>query len=177
MLLKEDLEFTRLDNRSLMPVPKLSPQQVDDVVAFLWQDAPAGILPPWQPAPDLNVTFARLKQASNEPHNWLTYWGNYRGTHFTELSSITPSNVGALRSASACRLGGTRNETSPIVLGRPDVSSPVRSTTQQPWMRARGDPCGATGVGYRTTCTATAPSWEIAAWPSWEIASIWLRWT
>lgn len=116
MLLKEDLEFTRPDNRSLMPVPKLSPQQVDDVVAFLWQDAPAGILPPWQPASDLNVTFARLKQASNEPHNWLTYWGNYRGTHFTELSSITPSNVGALRSAWAYQLGGTRNETSPIVV-------------------------------------------------------------
>ena len=100
-----------------MPVPKLSPEQVDDVVAFLWQDAPAGILPPWQPAPDLNVTFARLKQASNEPHNWLTYWGNYRGTHFTRAHldhAVQRRRARAARGPTSS--GGTRNETSPIVV-------------------------------------------------------------
>ena len=130
MLLKADLEFTRPDHRSLMPVPKLSAQEVDDVVAFLRQDPPAGILPRWEPAADLNVTFARLKQASNEPHNWLTYWGDYRGTHSSELSSIKPSNVGALRSAWAYQLGGTRNESSPIVVdGLMFVTGPLNDAT------------------------------------------------
>ncbi|PYV07927.1 MAG: hypothetical protein DMG07_27205 [Acidobacteria bacterium] len=116
LFLKQDLEFARPDTRSLMPAPALGAREVDDIVAYLWKDGPAGDLPRWEPAADLNITFTRLKQASAEPHNWLTYWGNYRGTHASEISSITPSNVGALRGAWAYQFGGTGIETSPIVV-------------------------------------------------------------
>src|SRR5581483_10024660 len=29
------------------------------------------------------LTFKRLRNSDSEPQNWLTYWGNYRGTHYS----------------------------------------------------------------------------------------------
>ena len=37
--------------------------------------------------------------AAAEPQNWLTYWGDYRGTHYSPLSQINLSNVRQLRPA------------------------------------------------------------------------------
>ena len=31
------------------------------------------------------VTFDRLVNADAEPQNWLMYWGNFRGTHYSGL--------------------------------------------------------------------------------------------
>jgi alcohol dehydrogenase (cytochrome c) len=130
LFLKKDLEYVRSDRRSLMPALGLGAQEVDAIVTFLRRTGPAAELPPWQPAADFNVTFARLKQASSEPHNWLTYWGDYRGTHSSALSSIKPSNVGTLRGAWAYQLGGSRNETSPIVVdGLMFVTGPLNDAT------------------------------------------------
>ena len=33
---------------------------------------------------------------ASEPQNWLTYWGDYQGTHYSRLNSITPANVRTL---------------------------------------------------------------------------------
>jgi len=62
------------------------------------------------------VTFARLKAAAKEPQNWLTYWGDLNGTHYSGLSSITPANVHTLRSTWAYQFGSTRAETTPLVV-------------------------------------------------------------
>ena len=43
------------------------------------------------------VPFERILNARSEPRNWLTYWGNYQGQHFSSLSQITPANVNQLQ--------------------------------------------------------------------------------
>ena len=42
------------------------------------------------------VPFARLREAVSEPHNWLTYSGNYFSQRYSELDRITPANIGDL---------------------------------------------------------------------------------
>ena len=42
------------------------------------------------------VTYERLRQAAQEPHNWLTYSGTYASHQYSELDQITPANVGNL---------------------------------------------------------------------------------
>ncbi len=111
---KKDATNVRLTGKSLMPVGAVAGSQLDDVIAFL------------KAAPKLNatsastgadgVTFARLKAAAKEPQNWLTYWGDLNGTHYSGLSSITPSNVNTLRSTWAYQFGATRAETTPLVV-------------------------------------------------------------
>ena len=39
------------------------------------------------------VTFERLLNAAAEPHNWLTYSGDYHSNRHTTLDQITPGNV------------------------------------------------------------------------------------
>lgn len=43
------------------------------------------------------VTYERLKNALNEPQNWLTYFGDYSGRRHRDLKQITPANVKNLR--------------------------------------------------------------------------------
>ena len=43
------------------------------------------------------VPFARLRDALQEPHNWLTYSGSYFSQRYSELDQVTPDNVGDLR--------------------------------------------------------------------------------
>jgi len=43
------------------------------------------------------VTYDRLLQARQEPHNWLTYHGSYASQHHSTLSEITRENVGQLK--------------------------------------------------------------------------------
>ena len=42
------------------------------------------------------VTFERLLNAADEPHNWLTYSGTYSSQRHTTLDQITPENVDQL---------------------------------------------------------------------------------
>jgi alcohol dehydrogenase (cytochrome c) len=39
------------------------------------------------------VTYERLLNADREPHNWLTYYGNYRGWRYSALNRINTTNV------------------------------------------------------------------------------------
>ena len=114
MLAKKDATSVRLTGKSLMPENAVTGSQLDDVIAFL-KDAPAvnGVS---AGAGSDGVTFARLKAAAKEPQNWLTYWGDLNGTHYSGLSSITPANVGSLRSTWAYQFGATRAETTPLVV-------------------------------------------------------------
>ena len=70
------------------------------------------------PAPaGAGLTYERLRDAAGEPHNWLTYWGNYQGTHYSALPQITTSNVGRLQAAWAKQLPGSSVlEATPLVV-------------------------------------------------------------
>src|SRR5262249_35133952 len=114
---KSDLkEFTRL-RRSLMPNPHLSATDLDNLIAFLKKTEPSEIGPAvWTPSPDFNLSFQRLRNAREEPQNWLTYWGDYQGTHYSRLKSVTPANVKSLESQWSFQFAGTNVETTPIVI-------------------------------------------------------------
>jgi alcohol dehydrogenase (cytochrome c) len=51
------------------------------------------------PAVADGVTFDRLKQARDEPQNWLTYYGAYDGQRFSALDQINRDNVAELKPA------------------------------------------------------------------------------
>ena len=117
LLLKKDVVNLRLTGQSLMPPALVSGPQMDNVIAFL-KAAPAldAAASKWTPSADLNVTFQRLIAAEKEPQNWLSYWGDLRGTHHSGLASLTPANVRSLTGAWTFQFGGTRVETTPLVV-------------------------------------------------------------
>lgn len=144
LLLKKDLREVHLTRASLMPAIKLQPVELDNVVAFLKKGAAEPPTSNWEPSSDFNVTFARLKNAEKEPQNWLTYWGNYRGTHYSDLDAITPHNVRSLASQWSFQFGGPRVEVMPIVVnGLMFVTGPLNDAaaldarTGQPLWRYR----------------------------------------
>jgi alcohol dehydrogenase (cytochrome c) len=109
----------------------LSPDRQLSVSAFLLK-APLAYEPAaeWKPAADFNVTFARLQKAAAEPHNWLTYWGDLAGHHYSGLKQITPSNVASLKSQWTYQLGGNTVETTPLVVdGMMFVTGPLNNAT------------------------------------------------
>lgn len=136
-LLDEQRRWQFLDKReagiktSEQPHPALTAKEREDVLAFLvkaeqvYQPAPE-----WKPAADFNVTFARLNNAGAEPWNWLTYWGDLRGTHYSGLRQITPTNVASVKSEWTYQLGGATVETTPIVVdGMMFVTGPLNNVT------------------------------------------------
>jgi PQQ-dependent dehydrogenase (methanol/ethanol family) len=54
----------------------------------------------------LGVTFDRLVKSDAEPHNWLTYWGNFQGTHYSALKQIDATNVRQLQATWAFPMPG-----------------------------------------------------------------------
>ncbi len=63
------------------------------------------------------VTYERLLNADNEPHNWLTYYGNYRGWRYSALSQINRTNVKRLVVKWAFQTGPDENlEVTPLVV-------------------------------------------------------------
>lgn len=111
------------------PHPAIPANDRNDIAAFLLKapftyDESAD----WRPAADFNVTFQRLQNAAAEPHNWLTYWGDLRGTHYSGLKQITPANAPNLKSAWTYQLGGNTVETTPLVVdGLMFVTGPLNN--------------------------------------------------
>ena len=108
------------DPRSLMPDDygqHLSSIELQDLVAYLktltnrsfaktaTADIPGGISP------------ERMLHSAAEPQNWTSYWGNYNGSHFTQLDQITPKNVQHLAPAWSVQMpGSVVLETTPLVV-------------------------------------------------------------
>jgi hypothetical protein len=76
------------------PFPALSADEIRQLVAYIRSLSAAsasrhragtdpgtepGTDPAPIPAPAPALTFERLRHAAREPHNWLTYWGDYQG--------------------------------------------------------------------------------------------------
>jgi alcohol dehydrogenase (cytochrome c) len=118
-----------LVERRAIPHTNLGAQQIDDIVAFLLHTPPDSIGPAaWKPGADLNVTFERLTKPGKEPHNWLTYWGNYQGTHYSALSQINTANVTRLKAAWTFQFGGNTVQTTPLVVdGLMFVTGPLNN--------------------------------------------------
>ena len=71
------------------------------------------------------VTYERLMKPGAEPHNWLMYWGDYQGTHYSALKQIDQSNVSRLRAAWTFAMPGEN-----VLQATPLVVDGVMYTTQ-----------------------------------------------
>ncbi len=128
LLDKAQVREVRQTHESLMPASKLTETETNDVLAFL----KSGRVEPtaWKPAADLNVTWARLQNAPAEPHNWLTYWGDLAGHHYSKLTQITPANVNNLRAAWSYQFGASNIQTVPLVVdGLMFVTGPLSNVS------------------------------------------------
>ena len=54
--------------------------------------------------------------ACAEPQNWLHYWGDLQGTHYSALKSITTANVTKLAAQWTFQFGGANVEVTPLVV-------------------------------------------------------------
>jgi PQQ-dependent dehydrogenase (methanol/ethanol family) len=120
LLDKAKLAGVRYENRSLMPSDygtRLTDTERHDLVAYLATlkardfsrtaeaDIPGG------------VSYERLRRSHDEPHNWMHYWGDYQGTHYTTLTQITTANVSTLQARWSVQLPGSSPlETGPLVI-------------------------------------------------------------
>ncbi len=116
---KGNLAEQRTEQKSLMPADyaqRLSDAEISDIVAYLktltGRD-PAKAIEAEIPG---GLTFERLRNASAEPRNWLTYWGDYQGRHYSGLNQINASNVGRLQARWAVPIGEGLLEGSPLVV-------------------------------------------------------------
>ncbi|PWU01937.1 MAG: PQQ-dependent dehydrogenase, methanol/ethanol family [Terriglobia bacterium] len=77
------------------------------------------------------VSYDRLRQAEQEPGNWLTYSGNYSAQRYSRLAQITTANVRRLKLLWAYQVKTTETiEASPLVVdGIMYLSEPGGSVT------------------------------------------------
>jgi putative heme-binding domain-containing protein len=118
---KRDLASANVEQKSLMPADfaqRLSESEIQSLVAYLRTqtardlsaDIPGGVTPG-------GVTFDRLRNAAAEPQNWLTYWGDYQGQHYSALKQIDTTNVRELQARWAVQLpNNSLLEATPIVV-------------------------------------------------------------
>lgn len=68
--------------------------------------------------PSAEVNFERLVQASEEPENWLSYYGTYQSWRYSPLDEINRSNIDSLRPVWAFESGITDGgmQSAPLVI-------------------------------------------------------------
>jgi PQQ-dependent dehydrogenase (methanol/ethanol family) len=83
------------EKQSLMPPVNVSPQELNDLIAYLSQltGVKPGMVPPLQPTSG-GIEFSRLLQP--KPGDWLSYNGNLNGNRYSELNQINTANVSRL---------------------------------------------------------------------------------
>ncbi|MCP5412008.1 MAG: PQQ-dependent dehydrogenase, methanol/ethanol family [Alphaproteobacteria bacterium] len=113
---KKDVQS--IDSRSAVPADnKLTDAQVDDVVAYLAGQKKRDLAEAAKITPAPVLTYARIRDAAAEPQNYPTYWGDYHGHHFSELTQIDKANVGKLQAKWAASLPGQSTlESIPVVV-------------------------------------------------------------
>jgi len=109
LLAKKDLAEIRYEDNSLMPADsgqRLSSVELDNLLAYL-KTLRVRDLNRVASAPlSGGLDYERIRNADREPHNWLTYWGDYQGRHFSALKQVTPANVGSLQARWAFQVPG-----------------------------------------------------------------------
>ncbi|MBI1762043.1 MAG: PQQ-dependent dehydrogenase, methanol/ethanol family [Acidobacteria bacterium] len=117
---KAQIAEVNYEPQSLMPADygqRLSADELQNLVAFLQDcngrdfsktiaaDMPGGL------------SYERIRNAPAEPHNWLSYWGDYQGRHYSALKQINTANVAQLQARWAVQMpGDTTLEATPLVI-------------------------------------------------------------
>jgi PQQ-dependent dehydrogenase (methanol/ethanol family) len=120
LLDKAKLADVRYEDRSLMPADyasRLSETELRHLLAYLGTLRGRDLSKTAAAPIGGGLTYERLRHAANEPQNWLTYWGDYQGTHYSGLKDITTSNVRQLQSKWTLQLPGSSTiEATPLVV-------------------------------------------------------------
>ncbi len=118
---KRKMASVTVENRSLMPddySKRLSADDITNLVAYLCAQRGRDFSKTIQQPLPGGVSYERLKNSAAEPQNWLTYWGDYRGTHYSSLGQINPGNAAQLKPAWAFPMldGNAVLESTPLVV-------------------------------------------------------------
>jgi putative heme-binding domain-containing protein len=102
LLDKLKLASVRVDDRSMMPSDystRLSSAEITDLVAYLQAQSGRDLSKTAGQPMAGGVSYDRLRDSQAEPQNWMMYWGDYQGTHFSRLKQIDSGNVKNLQGA------------------------------------------------------------------------------
>ncbi len=121
LLQKDQLTSFRYEEKSLMPADygqRLSKQELNDLIVYLkslkFRDLRKVAA---QAALGEGLGYDRIRNSQNEPQNWLTYWGDYQGRHFSGLKQINTTNVRVLQGRWAWQFpGGGVLQATPLVV-------------------------------------------------------------
>jgi alcohol dehydrogenase (cytochrome c) len=120
LLDKKNLADVSYESGSLMPNDygqQLSSGELDNLVAFLKSCDGRDLAKTSNTEIPGGLSYDRIRNAAAEPHNWLTYWGNYQGQHYSALKQINTTNVSQLQARWAVQMpGDTLLEATPLVI-------------------------------------------------------------
>jgi len=120
LLDKADITEERYEFKSLMPddyAKRLTAAEIQNVVAYLKTLDARDFAKTIQSEIPGGLTFDRLRHSGAEPQNWMTYWGDYLGQHYSALKQINTTNVRQLQARwSAQLLGQSSLEATPLVV-------------------------------------------------------------
>jgi alcohol dehydrogenase (cytochrome c) len=127
---KSKLAQIKVETKSLMPEDygsRLSATEIRNVVAYVKTLNGPDTSKALAPTVSGEVSYDRIRNAAAEPRNWLTYWGDYSGRHYSPLTQINASNVAYLQAQWAVQMPGDG-----IVESVPIVADGVLYTTGPP---------------------------------------------
>jgi alcohol dehydrogenase (cytochrome c) len=114
---RAELKDLKIDNTSLMPADyatRLTATDIRDIAAYL--KASPNLAAPADPAHSV-LSWNRLLNASKDSANWLTYWGDLAGTHYSPLGEITAANVKNLQAQWMTPIAGEgQNQATPLIV-------------------------------------------------------------
>ncbi len=117
---RDEIVEEHAESKPLMPDDygkRLAPDEIQNLVAYLSTLKERDLTKTIEAKLPAGLTFERIKNAQAEPQNWLTYWGDYQGDHFSALSQIKPGNVSQLQARWAVQMPpGPLLEATPIVV-------------------------------------------------------------
>jgi PQQ-dependent dehydrogenase (methanol/ethanol family) len=128
---KAQLKELHIEDKSLMPADyskRLSSAELRDVVAYLKTLNGRKVAE----TTGEGLTWDRIRNSAKEPQNYLTYWGDLSGKHFSALNQINTANVKNLQARWAVQLPGDGIvESVPLVIdGIMYTTGPVGGTAQ-----------------------------------------------
>lgn len=105
---------------SFMPsnyATRLSAGELENVVAYLKTLRERNFAETVEAEIPGGLAVERIAKSAAEPQNWLTYWGNYQGHHFSPLQQIHAENVATLQAKWAAQMpGDSILESTPLVI-------------------------------------------------------------
>ncbi len=120
LLKKKDLADIKYAEKSIMPAnygQKLNAEQMDNLIAYLKSLKTADLSQAVSMPIKGGLSFDRIVNSRNEPHNWFTYFGDYEGRHYSLLKQINLTNVAQLQTAWVLQpQGGGILQASPLVV-------------------------------------------------------------